>query len=209
MLKFNQTPKRLLRLLWAKASDQKALATPSTFSQNGQKSIAKTNPAEFCWSNAYRHQHPLKTAGVTTAVAGRYLYGAVFVYAFYHKASHKWLWTNTLQQHFRNRLADLDPNSFQAKYLKYFGIPCYGPVAWVVTVSQLSISLSMLLGVGVRSNAALALFLLLNFVGGGYSNKSIAPFVIYSLVLMGLPTGQWLGLDKKLHEKYPELVWFK
>ncbi|NWJ96476.1 MAG: DoxX family membrane protein [Chloroflexi bacterium] len=164
---------------------------------------------EFCWSKTYRQQHPFKTAGVVTALTGRYLYAGMFIYAFSHKARHQWMWTDILQQHFRIRLADLDPESFHSSYLTRFAIPFYRPVAWFVTLGQLSISVSMVLGMGVRPNAALGLFMLSNFVAGGFGNPSIAPFITESVILMALPTGQWLGLDQKLHQKYPTAIWFK
>ena len=64
-------------------------------------------------------------------------------------------------------------------------------------------------GFAVRANAALALFLVLNFAAGGYYNLTLPPFMIFSVLMMLLPSGQWLGLDKRLHERYPDSIWFK
>lgn len=167
-------------------------------------------PAEpFAWDREFMRRHPWKTSGVAAFLVGRYLFGAFFVYGCYHKTVRQWLWSDVMQQHFRTRLAQINPASFQATYLRQFAIPWHRPIAWVLVLGQLSVSLSMLLGVAVRPNALLALFLLLNISAGSFFNPSMPPFIIYSLLLMILPSGHWLGLDKWLHTKYPDAIWFQ
>jgi thiosulfate dehydrogenase [quinone] large subunit len=63
--------------------------------------------------------------------------------------------------------------------------------------------------VAVRPTAALSLFLLLNISAGSFFNPSMPPFILAAMLFMATPSGQWLGLDKHLHAKYPESIWFK
>jgi len=32
---------------------------------------------------------------------------------------------------------------------------------------------------------------------------------VFALLMMLLPSGHWLGIDRKLHRTYPESIWFK
>ncbi len=171
--------------------------------------ITQSEVDYFRWDKEYRKKYPLKTAGIIALLVGRYLFGSVFLFGFFHKITRKWLGTDTLEKHFQQRLSEIDPDSFQAAYLRNFAIPHYRKVAWVVTWSQLSVCTSMLTGTAVRPNAALALFLVSNFAAGAYYNATLPPFMIYSLVLMASPSGHWLGFDKKLHERYPSSPFFK
>jgi thiosulfate dehydrogenase [quinone] large subunit len=164
---------------------------------------------EFQWNKEFRKQHKVRTASVVSLLTLRYLFGLMFTYAFFFKLSHKWMWTSVLQQHFKKRLDELDPKSFQAFYLRRFAIPMYMPIAWFVTIGQAFIMASMFLGVAVRSNAVLSLFMFINFIAGGFSNKTLPPFIACSILLMSFPTSEWLGMDKKLHEKFPDSFWFK
>lgn len=110
---------------------------------------------------------------------------------------------------FTKRLAELPAGSFQANYLEHFAIPLAFPIAWIVTVGELLIGLSLIFGFAVRANALFALFLVLNFAAGGYYNLSLPPFMIFAVLMMMLPSGQWFGFDKQLHQKYPDSIWFK
>jgi thiosulfate dehydrogenase [quinone] large subunit len=107
------------------------------------------------------------------------------------------------------RLAEIDPDSFSAAYLRHFAIPWYRPVAWVLTLGQLSVAIGMLLGLAVRPNAALALFLISNITAGSYYNITMPPFFVASAILLGTPSGQWFGLDGRLHRRFPESPLFR
>ncbi|MCW8814803.1 MAG: DoxX family protein, partial [Chlorobium sp.] len=118
-------------------------------------------------------------------------------------------WTDLMYGFFTKRLGELDPGSLQALYLQYFAIPLALPIAWIVTIGELIIGICLVLGLSVRINAAFALFLVLNFAAGGYYNLTLPPFMIYAVLMMLLPSGQWLGLDRTLHNKYPDSLWFR
>lgn len=139
----------------------------------------------------------------------RYAFGFVFLYGAYHKITRQWLTSPVLREHFLRRLAEIDPQSFSAAYLRSFAIPWYRPVAWVLTLGQVSVAIGMLLGLAVRPNAALALFLISNITAGSYYNLTMPPFFVASVILLGTPSGQWFGLDALLHERYPESPLFR
>lgn len=164
---------------------------------------------DFEWSSGYLKKHPFKTAGIVLFLIGRYLFAAFFLYGFWHKLVKGWLWTDVMYKHFTERLGELTPGSFQALYLEHFAIPLAMPIAWIVTVGELVIGISLVLGLAVRINAAFALFMVLNFAAGGYYNLTLPPFMVYSVLLMLLPSGHWLGMDRKLHEKSPDSLWFR
>jgi thiosulfate dehydrogenase (quinone) large subunit len=176
---------------------------------------------DFRWNREYIGKHRLATVGVVAALAIRYLYTLLFLYGVVHKVMKGWMWTDIMTQHFMTRLAELravasSPGSteaaiasLQAGYLEHFAIPLAMPIAWIVTIGELIIGVCLLLGFATRANAAFGLFLLLNFAAGGYYNLTIPPLVLMSLMMMFLPTGHWLGLDRQFNRKYPDSPWFR
>lgn len=151
----------------------------------------------------------LRRAGAGAVLALRYGFGAFFLYGAYHKITRGWLTSPVMREHFVQRLSEIDPESFSAAYLRHFAIPWYRPVAWVLTLGQVSVALGMLLGFAVRPNAALALFLISNITAGSYYNLSMPPFFIASLLLLATPSGHWVGLDGRLHRRFPESPLFR
>ncbi len=176
---------------------------------------------DFEWNRGYLKSHPLKAAGVAAALTVRYLYTLLFLYGFEHKIAKGWMWTGIMAEHFQKRLNELQAltsvtgsfdamvTSFQAGYLLHFAIPLALPIAWIVTIGELIVGVGLLLGFATRMNAAFGLFFLLNFSAGGFYNLTIPPLVLMSLMMIFLPTGQWLGLDRRLSEKYPDAPWFR
>jgi thiosulfate dehydrogenase [quinone] large subunit len=154
-------------------------------------------------------KNPFKTVGITLFLLGRYIFALFFLYGFWHKLVKGWLWSDLMQGFFIKRLGELPAGSFQAIYLEQFAIPLALPIAWIVTVGELIIGLGLVFGFAVRANAAFALFMVLNFAAGGYYNLSLPPFMFFAIMMMLFPSGHWLGLDKRLHRKYPESIWFK
>ncbi|NTU83386.1 MAG: DoxX family membrane protein [Chloroflexales bacterium] len=151
----------------------------------------------------------LKRGSVVAVLALRYGFGTFFLYGAYHKITCGWLSSPIMREHFVQRLGEIDPECFSAAYLRQFAIPWYRPVAWVLTLGQVGVAAGMLLGLAVRPSAALALFLLSNITAGSFYNVTMPPFFATALLLMATPSGQWAGLDKDLHARYPEAIWFK
>ncbi|ABL65565.1 DoxX family membrane protein [Chlorobium phaeobacteroides] len=164
---------------------------------------------EFRWNASFMKEHPLKTIGVILFLVGRYIFAAFFLYGFWFKLIKGWLWSDLMNHFFTLRFTELPLGSFQSLYLEHFAIPLAMPIAWIVTIGELIIGLSLLLGLCVRANAAFALFLVINFAAGGFYNLTLPPFMIFSILMMLLPSGQWLGLDKKLHLQHPDSIWFR
>lgn len=142
-------------------------------------------------------------------VALRYGFGSFFLYGAYHKTTQSWMTSPVMREHFAKRLSELNPESFSAAYLRYFAIPWYRPVSWVLTIGQMCVSVGMFLGLAVRPTATLSLFLLLNISAGAFFNPSMPPFIFAAMLFMATPSGQWFGLDQHLHRKYPNAIWFK
>lgn len=159
--------------------------------------------------NEHPHHRPLAKIGILLLLIGRYLFAGFFIYGFWHKLTKGWLWSDITQRHFIKRLGELPIDSWQAAYLEYFAIPLAVPIAWIVTVGELIIALSLLFGVMTRINAGFALFLLLNFAAGGYFNWSLPPFILFALLMMFFPSGHWLGMDKQLSSRFPNSIWFR
>jgi thiosulfate dehydrogenase [quinone] large subunit len=151
----------------------------------------------------------LGTVGTGAVLTIRYGFGAFFLYGAFHKTLRGWLTSPVMREHFVKRLGEIDPASFSAAYLRHFAIPWYRPIAWVLTLGQACVALGMLLGLAVRPNAALALFLLSNITAGSYYNVTMPPFFAAALLLLSTPSGRWFGLDKALHQRYPEAPWFR
>ncbi|NTV92338.1 MAG: DoxX family membrane protein [Chlorobiaceae bacterium] len=165
---------------------------------------------EFRWNASLMKEHPLKTTGVILFLIGRYIFAAFFLYGFWFKLIKGWLWTDKMYGFFTERLHAPPPlNDFQTIYLEHFAIPLAMPIAWIVTIGELIIGVCLALGLTVRANAAFALFLVVNFAAGGFYNLTLPPFMIFSILMMILPSGQWLGLDKKLHLQHPNSLWFR
>lgn len=114
----------------------------------------------------------------------RYAFGATFAYGAYHKITRGWLTTPVMREHFEQRLSEIDQHSFSAAYLRHFAIPLYRPIAWILTIGQVIVAISMFTGKGVRLSAALALFLLVNISAGSYFNASMPPYLITAILLM-------------------------
>lgn len=131
-----------------------------------------------------RRSIPWQRIGRITLLILRYVFGATFAYGAYHKLTRRWMTSSILREHFEQRLSEIDPHSFSAAYLRFFAIPFYRPIAWVLTIGQIIVAFSMLTGIGVRQSAALALFLLVNISAGSYFNASMPPYLITAVLLM-------------------------
>lgn len=160
-------------------------------------------------SRANLQAYPARTIGIGLAVLLRSLFGLFFLFAGINKLRQGWLWTDRLREVLSQRLTELDPASFGAAFLIDFGIPWSLAVAWVVTLVELGVAASLLLGCATRFGAGLGFWLMIMFGIGGYYDASLIPLWLIACLLMVLPTGHWLGLDRRLHATNPRAIWFR
>ncbi len=160
------------------------------------------------WTISFIMQHPVKWSGRVLHILLRSLFGVFWLAAGINKITKQWLTTDTLEQAFLQRLTELPPDTFAVFYLQNLAIPFSIPIAWLVTIGEIYVAIGLLLGVTTRMAAALSFFILLNFAIGGYYDASLIPFFLLSLLFMAFSSGQWLGIDRTLHRRYPASRWF-
>jgi thiosulfate dehydrogenase (quinone) large subunit len=161
------------------------------------------------FSKAAFRQAPVKMLGICLVLLLRYLFGLFHLGAGINKLRSGWPWTDYLRTVFEERLTQLDPASFGAAFLTHFGVPFYLPIAWVVTLVELAVAFSLLAGYATRTGALLAGWLMVMFAIGGYYDASLIPLWAIALLIAALPTGHWLGMDRRLHAARPASRWHR
>ena len=139
------------------------------------------------WGPAAIRTGSLRRTATRALLVGRYCFAAIFAFGAAAKLAEGWLRTDALQQHFVKRLEAFDLTPIQAGYLEHFAIPCYQPIAWVVTLGELGVAIGLIFGVATRASGALALFLLINFAAGGYYNSLSLPLFLFAALILLLP----------------------
>jgi thiosulfate dehydrogenase (quinone) large subunit len=139
----------------------------------------------------------------------RWFYGVFYLLAGVYKIWIGWGWGDTMRVVFQKRLAQLDPSSFGAIYLDKFGIPFALPVAWVLIVGEIVVGVCFLLGIAMRLNIWLALFITLNIGIGGYYDASLLPFFVIPVLLLLFPSANTPGYDARLQARFPGHWWLK
>lgn len=152
---------------------------------------------------------PGRAIGISLVLLLRYLMALFFLGSSINKVSQGWLWSDAARVVFEARLAELDPATFGAKFLGAFAIPWYLPVAWVVTLTVITVTVSLALGLATRAGGILAVWLMAMFAIGGYYDASLIPLWLIAALFVVLPTGHWLGLDRRLHARRPASPWFR
>jgi thiosulfate dehydrogenase [quinone] large subunit len=187
----------------------KPVVEPALEEEITPEMVAELQQEAFAWKKAYFKRHPVKGTLIGLFLALRIFYGLFFFYAFWLKFKKHWMTSDVMQKFFKQRYQELGPDSVRGRYLKYFAIPFYKPVAWVLVPSQLAIALGMISGTATRKNGALSLFILLNIAAGGYGDRTLPPFIAYAVLATALPSGQWMGFDRKLQKRYPNSALFR
>lgn len=160
------------------------------------------------WRLANFRQHPVRMVGIILHLVLRTLFGIFWLAAGTNKIRKDWVTTDMLKRIFEDRLTEMHPDSFPVLYLQEFAIPLYRLIAVVTTTLELYVGVALLLGLTTRWGAAAALFVLVNLSLGGYYDASLIPFFLLSFLMMWRNSGHWLGLDRRLHRKYPGSRWF-
>jgi uncharacterized membrane protein YphA (DoxX/SURF4 family) len=142
-------------------------------------------------------------------LALRYLLAAFFTFAAINKWRQEYLFTDRLLRIFRDRLEEIDPESFGAWFIEHVGIPYYKPLAWMVCWGETFIALGLVFGFMTRSAAVGAMLFMFMLTVGGYYDASLIVLTLMFLPFVLLPTGQWHGLDRAMLRRYPGSPWFR
>jgi thiosulfate dehydrogenase [quinone] large subunit len=161
----------------------------------------------FRWS--LLRDRPLRGLGIAFVLFLRILYGLFYLGATVNKFRRNYAFSDYPLQVFTKQLGVIDPDGIMAAYLRGFLIPNYQFVGIMVTLIWTAVTIGLLLGVCTRWAGALAVFAAVNIGLGGFYDASLIPLAIIPLLFVVLPTGHWLGLDRRLHERYPGSIWFR
>lgn len=148
-------------------------------------------------------------AGRIALLALRYLLAVFFLGAAINKWRQEYITTDRLSQIFMQRLEEIDPESFGAWFIENIGLPYYQPLAWLVCWGETFIAAGLLLGFMTRSAAVGAMLMMFAFAIGGYYDASLIVLGLMFLPFVIWPTGQWHGLDAKMHARYPSFWIFR
>lgn len=151
----------------------------------------------------------LARLGRGSALALRYLMALFFISAAANKWLAAWMWSDKLQRVFVERLAEIDPESFGARFLENWGIPHFRWFAALVTLGETAIAFGLTAGFMTRWAALGAMLMMFCFAMGGYYDASLIALGLFFLPLILLPTGLWVGLDRRLNALFPESILFR
>jgi thiosulfate dehydrogenase [quinone] large subunit len=152
---------------------------------------------------------PLKGIGIGFALLLRYLYGLFFLFSTINKIQRNYMFGDYPLEIFTKQLAQINPDGIMAAYLKGFLIPNYHLIGATITILWAAVAVGMLLGLCTRWAAALAVFVCFNIGLGGFYDVSLIALALWAAIFIVLPTGHWLGMDRRLHEKNPQSWLFR
>jgi thiosulfate dehydrogenase (quinone) large subunit len=147
--------------------------------------------------------------GRGVALSLRYLVGVFFLFAAINKWRENYLFSDKLYRVLAERLQEIDPESFGAWFIENLGLPYYQPMAWMVCWGETFIALGLLFGFMTRSAAIGAVLFNVMLTIGGYYDASLIVLTLMYLPAVLLPTGQWIGLDRRMSQRYPGSIWFR
>jgi thiosulfate dehydrogenase (quinone) large subunit len=132
-----------------------------------------------------------------------------FTSAAINKWVQNYLFSDRLLRIFTERIEEIDPESFGAWFIEHVGIPYYKPLAWLVCWGETFIALGLIFGFMTRGAALGAMLMMFAFAIGGYYDASLIILALMFLPLILLPTGHWFGLDRRMHARHPQSIWFR
>ncbi len=147
--------------------------------------------------------------GRGVALFFRYLVGVFFLFAGINKWRENYLFSDKLHRVLSDRLLEIDPESFGAWFIEHIGLPYYPPLAWMVCWGETFIALGLLFGFMTRSAAIGAVLFNVMLTIGGYYDASLIVLTLMYLPAVFMPTGQWVGLDRRMLQRYPGSIWFR
>ena len=164
---------------------------------------------EKVWTRQWIFSHPFRSLGIVLHLVLRTLFAIFWLAAGINKVVTEWLTSDILKQIFLDRLTEMPPDAFASLFLQNFAIPLYLLVAWVITIGEICSAVGLLFGFTTRLAAAISFLILFGFAIGGYYDASLIPFFILNLMFLWWPSGLWLGIDRTLAKRYPQVRWFR
>ena len=164
---------------------------------------------EQVWSGRWIAAHPFQSLGIWLHLLLRTLFGIFWLAAGINKVNNDWLTSDILKNIFLDRLTEMPPDAFASLFLQNFAIPLYVLVAWVITIGEIYSALGLLFGTTTRMAAGVSFFILFGFAIGGYYDASLIPFFLLNLMFLWWPSGLWLGFDRTLARRYPNIRWLR
>ncbi|MDJ0928621.1 MAG: DoxX family membrane protein [Gammaproteobacteria bacterium] len=161
------------------------------------------------FSFALVRSRPALGTGIGFIVVLRILYGLMWAGGAVNKFQRDYLFSDFPLKLFTQRLTELDPASFSARFLEGFVIPNSQLVGWIVAWGEVAIAVGLVFGFMTRIAGFGSALMCIMFGIGGYYDASLIPLILIGVLIMVLPTGHWLGLDRRLHQRYPNAIWFK
>ncbi|MCC5870226.1 MAG: DoxX family protein [Gammaproteobacteria bacterium] len=153
--------------------------------------------------------HPMRSLGIVLVLFNRWVFGLFYIFAAINKFRGGYLFTDKLRATLQARVPELPPDSFAVTYIESFIIPLYVPISWLIAWGELAAGVGLLLGLCTRWAAAFALFFIVNFAIGGFYDASLIVLGAIAVLFIVTPSGRWMGLDRRLHARYPGSIWFR
>ncbi len=170
-------------------------------------SIGITAHPAFGWQLI--KSRPLKGLGIGFVLFLRYFYGLFYLFSTINKIRQNYMFSDYPLQVFTDQLAKINPDGIMAAWMTAFTIPYYRFVGFMVTIIWAAVAIGLLLGLCTRWAAALAIFATINIGLGGFYDHSLIVLGLWALLFVVLPTGHWFGLDRRLHQRYPQSILFR
>ena len=161
----------------------------------------------FRWSN-FRTQ-PFRSLGRVFVLFNRWVFGLFYLFAAINKFRGGYLFTDRLKVTLEQRVPELDPGSFAVTFIEVFAVPFYVPISWMIAWGELAAGVGLLLGLCTRWAAAAALFFIVMFGIGGFYDASLIVLGAIALMFILTPSGRWMGLDRRLAQRYPGNILFR
>ena len=153
--------------------------------------------------------HPGRSIGIVLVLFNRWVFGLFYLFAAVNKFRGGYLFTDKLRTTLQARVPELPADSFAVTYIESFVVPLYVPISWLIAWGELAAGVGLLLGLCTRWAAALALFFIINFAIGGFYDASLIVLGAIALLFVLTPSGRWMGLDRRLHARYPGSILFR
>lgn len=139
----------------------------------------------------------------------RWVFGLFYLFASINKFRGGYLFTDRLKVTLEQRVPELDPGSFAVTFIEVFAVPFYVPISWMIAWGELAAGVGLLLGLCTRWAAAAALFFIVMFGIGGFYDASLIVLGAIALMFILTPSGRWMGLDRRLAQRYPGNILFR